>query len=117
MTELHMSVRNGAKLWKGVENWGGGGETMAEHGPKEVAELMRAEFERLGELLQEDAVNAVQRKFGKQFVYLNENGNPAIHKGVLKEFKKITPDAVWERGEKLWRRRNKFDDPKTRQQE
>jgi hypothetical protein len=36
--------------------------------------------------------------------YMNANGNPAISKQVLKEFRALTDGTlVWERGERAWR--------------
>jgi hypothetical protein len=78
---------------------------------------MVEELEQNDSLYQEEAVEDIAKKFGNEFIYQNENGNPAIARGVLAAFKKLTKDTiVWERGERLWRRRSKFDDP-TRMQE
>jgi uncharacterized protein DUF6953 len=68
-------------------------------------------------LYQEDVVDEIERKFGKKFIYENENGNLAIARAVLVEFRQITPHAVWVRSERCWRRREKHDDPKSRMQE
>jgi hypothetical protein len=40
-----------------------------------------------------------QETFGDQFTYDNDNdnGNLAIARSVLKEFRQLTPDAIWER--------------------
>jgi hypothetical protein len=47
----------------------------------------------------------IQKRFGSAFVYMKENGNLAIGKDVLREFRKITEGkVVWERGEKAWRK-------------
>ena len=68
------------------------------------------------ELYQESAVYDIAQKFGKEFTYDNENGNLAIRKDVLTIFRKLTKDSVvWERGERYWRPRQKFDDPSRRQ--
>jgi hypothetical protein len=51
-------------------------------------------------------------------VYLNENSNWAISKKVLAAFRKLTGDSIiWERGERLWRKRNQFDEKGKRQQD
>ncbi len=39
---------------------------------------------------QETAVWEIEKRFGAAFVYDNENGNPAIDKRALKEFKAIS---------------------------
>jgi hypothetical protein len=65
-----------------------------------------------GFLYQEDAVYEIEQKFGSAHVYENENGNPAISRKVLNEFRKRTQkNVVWERGERMWRRRESGDAP------
>lgn len=72
---------------------------------REVAEWMFEQFDGSGYLYQEDAVYEIEKKFGESFVYENDNGNPAIGRDVLKEFRKITEGkVVWERSEKAWRK-------------
>ena len=79
---------------------------------KDVANWMFDEFKRLGELRQADAAWGIKENFGEQFVYLNQNGNYGISKEVLTEFNKMTAAiAVWERGGKYWRTRQKNDAP------
>jgi hypothetical protein len=58
-----------------------------------------------------DSSQAPRRpRFGSDCVYENENGNLAIDRKVLSEFRKLTTDdVVWERGERLWRRREDYD--------
>jgi hypothetical protein len=34
-----------------------------------------------------------------------------INKDVLAAFNKLTPNAVWDRGERLWRERQSYDKP------
>ena len=85
--------------------------------PAEVAKWMLEELRRSGELYQEDAVWEIQRKFGSEFVYENENGNLAISRQVLKEFKALTPGVVWEPGERMWRKREEGDPEGRRQAE
>jgi hypothetical protein len=51
-----------------------------------------------------------QERFGEQFTYTNDNGNPAIDKRVLKAFRKITGETVvWNRWGSSWRRRTEGD--------
>jgi hypothetical protein len=64
-----------------------------------------------GFLYQGTAVFDIERLFGPQFVYFNKQGNLAIHNDVLKAFNKLTPDCVWERGNRLWRKRQEGDLP------
>ena len=84
---------------------------------KEVAEYMKDQLYQQRYLYQEVIVYDIEAKFGSDFVYTNENGNLAIDPKVLKEFRKITPNAVWERGERCWRTREKYDQPGSRMQE
>lgn len=81
---------------------------------RDVAEYMARKFHQAGELLQADIVDEIDRVFGSGFVYENENGSPAIDKKVLAEFRKLTPDAIWERSDKFWRKRDRGDDPNSR---
>lgn len=81
-----------------------------------VAEWMRDEFEKTGEMYQEDVVDKIRIRFGSEFVYENENGNMAISRKVLKEFRRLTEEtAIWERSERYWRKRTQHDPPGRRQ--
>jgi len=82
---------------------------MSEPTNKTIAEFMKAELDRTKWLYQQDIVTKIQQRFGKQFVYFNKNGGLAIGKGVLQEFNKLTPDCVWERHQKCWRKRETWD--------
>jgi uncharacterized protein DUF6953 len=76
---------------------------------------MWARFRQHDELDQEDAAYGIEEKFGAGFVYLNDNGNPAIDRRVLTEFRKLSGDGVvWSRSERMWRLRDPYDDPSTR---
>jgi hypothetical protein len=85
--------------------------------PRTVAEWMLSEVEQRRCLAQETAVSDISTQFGQQFTYQNENGNWAISRNVLAEFRKISGDkVVWERSERQWRKRQTCDSP-GRQQE
>lgn len=78
---------------------------------REVAEWMLNKLNQDGILYQEDAAFEIESQFGEEFVYINDNGNTAISKRVLAEFRKLTEDTVvWVRGEKYWRRRESYDE-------
>lgn len=80
--------------------------------PKSVAEWMLDEVARVGFLYQETAVYDISENFGGEFTYENESGNLAISKAVLTEFRKISEKSVvWERGERMWRKREAYDEP------
>ncbi len=84
--------------------------------PADVAKWMLEQVENKRELFQMDAASDIQRTFGDEFVYTNDNGNLAISKAVLREFRKISENTVvWERFYKLWRLRDSRDTPDRRQ--
>lgn len=71
----------------------------------DVAIWMKDQLDNLGRLYQETTVYQILKLFGKSFVYQNENGNLAISKDVLKEFRKLTDgNTIWEKSEKAWRK-------------
>ncbi len=80
--------------------------------PREVAEWMLAELNRKQRLYQETVVYNIKSKFGQEFVYTNVNGNLAIDRQVLKEFRAVTgDDVVWDQTEFMWRKRKGHDKP------
>ncbi len=79
---------------------------------QDVAEWMAATLERDRELYQEDAVAEIENRFGAEFIYTNETGGESISRQVLKEFRELTENTVvWQRREKLWRKREPGDEP------
>lgn len=80
--------------------------------PREVAQWMVEELEKHRALYQDVAVYEIEKRFGEGFTYINQNGNLAIDRKVLKEFRALTNDSVvWQRGEKAWRFRQAYDSP------
>jgi hypothetical protein len=78
--------------------------------PAEVAAFMVEQLQKQHSLYQETVVYHIKQQFGDDFVYINQNGNLAINKDVLKEFRKLTgDDVIWERGSRMWRERAKYD--------
>lgn len=78
----------------------------------DVAQWMLNQINKKRELYQNEVVYLIEDKFGSQFVYENRNGNLAINREVLKEFRKLTEKTVvWSRIEFCWRIRS-ADDPK-----
>lgn len=71
---------------------------------KSVAEFMINEILEKGYVYQEYLVHDIQEKFGDDFVYINENGNLAISKKVLNDFKKLKEqnNIEWDRSDKSW---------------
>jgi len=80
--------------------------------PKDVAEWMLEELKKDKYLYQETVVYDIAEKFGDEFTYTNDNGNLAIDKKVLDAFRKISETTViWERGTRMWRFREDYDEP------
>ncbi len=64
--------------------------------PKEVAEWMVAQLEDGDSLLQVEAVAAIEKLFGPDYVYVSDIGEKSIDKRVLNQFRKLTAgDVVW----------------------
>lgn len=85
--------------------------------PEDVALWMCDELDRAGSLLQSDAAAGIEREFGPDYIYVNENGNPAIDKRVLHLFRELTEDyVIWDRWKFGWRRRQPGDAPSRKQQ-
>jgi len=77
-----------------------------------VAEWMAAQLEQSDHLFQETVAQEIVARFGKEFIYLNANGNLGVRKNVLTAFKKLTGDAVvWEGRARIWRKRTDNDKP------
>jgi len=77
---------------------------------KDIAKWMVSRLKEDDLLYQEVVVYEIEKRFGSEVVYVNENGNLAIARKVLSEFRKLTnDDVVWERGERLWRKRAAYD--------
>jgi hypothetical protein len=82
----------------------------SEPAASDVAAWMLEKLKRDGCLYQADAAGHIQRKFGESFVYHNEAGNLAIAERALVAFRKLTPeDIVWDRAQRMWRKRVKTD--------
>jgi hypothetical protein len=78
--------------------------------PADVAQWMVEQLEQEECLYQETVVCEIASRFGPEFVYINENGNLAIDRRVLREFRKFTEKTVvWERAERMWRKRQRYD--------
>jgi hypothetical protein len=80
--------------------------------PEDVARWMLDELEKAGYLYQWEAVYKIQSRFGADFTYLNESGNFAIDRRVLRAFHNLTQDTVvWRRTEGCWVKRGPHDPP------
>ncbi len=78
---------------------------MADVNTKDVAQFMLQKLQTNDYLLQEQIVLDIKKEFGEEFVYINENGNPAIAKKVLTVFGKLKKeyDIEWDNHDKSWR--------------
>jgi hypothetical protein len=85
--------------------------------PEVIAQWMLGQLGQGKRLYQEDAAGEIAERFGAEFIYENDNGNPAIDKRVLRAFKKISGDTVvWERWDFCWRKREATDAPSRKQE-
>lgn len=85
--------------------------------PKPSPSGCSANLSAKGSSTRRKTVVSISDKFGNEFTYTNENGNPAIDRRVLKEFRKLTGDTVaWDRWEFAWRKRTADDAPARKQE-
>jgi len=57
-------------------------------------------------------VQDIKKEFGAIFIDKNDSGYDAIDPNVLRKFRKLTKDTVvWERGDREWRQRERYDSP------
>ena len=62
------------------------------------------------QLLHVDATTGIDREFGREFLYLNDNNHWAIRQPVLDAFEELTAGTVvWERRGLYWRKRREED--------
>ncbi|RAO78053.1 DUF6953 family protein [Dyella jiangningensis] len=82
---------------------------------KAVALSMLEQYQRYSRLVQSTAAHGIRKNFGDHRVYRNRQRNWGINKGVLEEFRKLTPnDVVWSRSSQTWRQRRDSDPPDKR---
>lgn len=52
---------------------------------------------------QADMVDAIESKFGSEWIYVGDSGHPSIDRAVLKEFRKAhRGDVKWHREDLAW---------------
>lgn len=78
---------------------------------KDVAIWMASEVQAKGELYQDHAFHDIERLFGSAYAYVNDRGGMVIDPAVLRAFNKLTPDVVWSRTYRFWRKREAGDEP------
>ena len=77
----------------------------------EAAEWMLEQFEAKRFLYQEEAASHLLHLHDEALSYFDANANLCVGKKVLAAFNRLTPDAVYERGDKFWRDRLPTDRP------
>lgn len=82
---------------------------------REIALFMLKLYNEEKFLLQKIAAIEILEKFGESYISFNRNRNLAIDKGILNEFKKLTPTAIWDRHLKAWHEKENDDPNKSRQ--
>ena len=82
---------------------------------KAIAQWMLAQYQLHNRLVQSTAARGIRANFGEHHVYRNRQRNWGINKGILEEFRKLTPnDVVWSRSTQTWRQRRESDPPDKR---
>lgn len=79
---------------------------------EEIAQWMIDQFKERRTITQESMVRLIIRTFGREWSYKNKNGNLAIHKDVLAEFRKLNDGSiVWDRAYRHWQVKKPKNDP------
>ena len=79
--------------------------------PGQAAQWMLEQYEAKRFLYQEEAASHLLHLHDEDVAYYDDSGNVCVGKEVLKQFNKLTPDAVYERAGKFWRDRLPTDQP------
>ncbi|NLV79452.1 MAG: hypothetical protein GXY65_08950 [Rhodococcus sp.] len=54
-------------------------------------------------VLQTDMIEAIEAKFGGDWIYVGESGHPSVDRAVLKEFRKAHRGGIrWHREDRAW---------------
>jgi hypothetical protein len=78
---------------------------------EEAAHWMLEYYEEFGFLYQEAAANHLFHLNDERLSYFDNSHNLCVGKGVLRIFNNLTPEAVYERSGKFWRKRLDTDQP------
>lgn len=82
---------------------------------KAVARWMLDQYQQQNRLVQSSAAHGIRITIGEHHLYKNRQRNWGINKGILEEFRKLTPsDVVWSRSSQTWRQRRESDPPDKR---
>lgn len=77
----------------------------------EAARWMVDQYEQAGYLYQDEAASHLFQLNDERLAYFDASSNLCVGKKVLAVFNTLTPDAVYERSGKFWRRRLETDQP------
>ncbi|GAA1053948.1 DUF6953 family protein [Dietzia natronolimnaea] len=70
----------------------------------EIALWMIDQFKDRQTISQHTMAMGIRKNFGPEWLYRNQNGNPAIDRKVLAEFRKLRDDSIeWDRSTQDWR--------------
>ncbi|MBY3233176.1 DUF6953 family protein [Rhizobium laguerreae] len=81
----------------------------------QAAQWMLHEYEKFGFLYQDLAASHLFHLNDAKLAYFDKSSNLCVGKGVLAKFNALTPEAVYERSGKFWRRRLATDGPSRQQ--
>lgn len=74
--------------------------------PAEIAAYLLERINAEGTVYQSDFVHDVSARFGEKFVFINDNGNPAVVPSVYRVFRKIKAEnpreVQWDRWDFSW---------------
>ena len=77
---------------------------------KEIAKWLYDKIMAEGDVYQYEAVDEIAQKFGNEYTYTNDLGNPAIDPKVLYEFRKLKGDDItWDRTDLFWHKESEVD--------
>jgi len=77
---------------------------------KEIAKWLYDKIIAEGDVYQYEAVDEITQKFGEEYTYTNDLGNPAIDRKVLSEFRKFKgEDIIWDRTDLFWHKETEID--------
>jgi hypothetical protein len=76
----------------------------------QAAQWMLREYEKFGFLYQDLVASHLFHLRDSKLAYFDKSSNLCVGKGVLAKFNALTPNAVYERSGKFWRRRLATDE-------
>ncbi|MDX1585777.1 MAG: polyphosphate kinase 1 [Balneolaceae bacterium] len=88
---------------------------MKDKNPQKIAVWLINEINRKGLLRRNDAVDAIENTFSKEYITFTSSGNKTITEKVLKNFRELKDDSItWNVGEQAWTSNSNGHDKKNR---